>query len=210
MKCDEACGGFGAASEMILFDKKQHRYRRLCLYRCFFGLFLCCFLFLSEREEPLSDLVAGDKGACAYGKGEVAREFFDAPAEQRPVVGGADPAHQRRHQQIGDGVAHGDIERKAEHRLPALFFVLEREIFVEEVAEDGAEEVVGGGGNPVAQVKYIVKHEHYAGAEKGVYNADDDKLPEGNVKKLLAEILELIEKTHVFLHFLPPTTLDTM
>ena len=188
MKCDEACGGFGAASEMILFDKKQHRYRRLCLYRCFFGLFLCCFLFLSEREEPLSDVVAGDKGACAYGKGEVAREFFDAPAEQRPVVGGADPAHQRRHQQIGDGVAHGDIERKAEHRLPALFFVLEREIFVEEVADDAADDVADQACQHHAPIifvpaEHVVEHELQAHAHQRVEDADQNEFEKFDVKK---------------------------
>ncbi len=60
--------------------------------------------------------------------------------------------------------------------------------FIEDIAEDAAEEIIGSRGDPVIEKKYIVKKEHNSCAEESVDNADQEKFSQGMVKKTRKQV----------------------
>ena len=57
---------------------------------------------------------------------------------------------------IGNQIADGDIDDKLDHNFPAALFVLEGKILIQEIADNAADHIIHGGGEPIATMKCIV------------------------------------------------------
>lgn len=133
-------------------------------------------LFFPEGEEALADVVEHHEQAHTAEHCDV---FLDrgGKARQHPPEQGLCDA-------VSGKIAHGDIENEAQNNAEVALLILKGEVFIQKVAEYAAEKVVRGRGDPIAQMKNIVKHEHDRRAENGVYHSDDNKTKERFIKKL--------------------------
>ena len=76
-------------------------------------------------------------------------------------------------------IAKTDIYYEFYDHFQGTFFVLESEIFVEEIAYDTSDDIVGGRGNPIAEAYDVVGQEHDGGSYEGVDHADNEEFDGG-------------------------------
>ena len=61
--------------------------------------------------------------------------------------------------------------------------ILKREVLIEEIADNAAEEIVGGRGDPVAQMEDIIEHKHDGRTHYRVDHTNHHKLHESLVSE---------------------------
>jgi len=133
------------------------------------------FLF-RKGEKALPQIVEAHEQAHTHQHGDVFLQLH------RGAGAGKHGPGQRLGHAVGDAVTHRDVQREPRHHRKTLFLVLKGEILVEKIAEDAAEEIVGGAGQPVTQPENIVEHEHDGRAEQRVNHAHQKELPEGLIQ----------------------------
>ena len=78
-----------------------------------------------------------------------------------------------------------NVHNKFQHCFPASALVLEREMLVQEVAQDTSEYVIGCRRYPVTEMQQIIKRKHHRRSKQRIYNSNHDKFPEGLIKYFL-------------------------
>jgi len=138
----------------------------------------------AEGEKALAEVVEQNEQAGARQHGQVALELWTPPGS------GQQPDRERLGQTVGQGPAYGDVHREAEHHAGSALLIAEGEALVEKEADHTAHQIVGRGGDPIAQVPpgvepgQIVQAEHDPIAHGGVDHPHQQKAEEGGVQKL--------------------------
>ena len=133
-----------------------------------------CLVF-PESKETLTDIIEADEGTHADKHGTVVLNCGTHSAEDEPHSGFC--------KTVGKKVTDGDVQDETEDNFGIFAFVLKGEMLIEKIAQNAAEYVIGSGGDPVSQMKYVVKQEHDAGSEKGIGDADQNEFPESFIQK---------------------------
>ena len=84
---------------------------------------------------------------------------------------------------VSDQVAHGDVRREAHNLSHAALAAAEREVFVEEEAQNTCQHVIGRRGHPVRAPGNIVQAEHDRRADERVDHTDKQEFPQLCIKE---------------------------
>ena len=95
------------------------------------------------------------------------------------------PGNCRFRNTVSHQITDGNVHNKFQHCFPASALVLEREMLVQEVAQDTSKYIIGCRRYPVTEMQQIIKRKHHRRSKQRIYNSNHDKFPEGLIKYFL-------------------------
>ena len=122
---------------------------------------------LPKRKKALSKIVKPGKEAHSHQHRGVLLNRNGLPGQQHP--------HRRLGNAISNEIARRDIDGEPDHLPPRPLLVLEGKIFVQEKAQDTAQNIVRRRGDPVGAARQIIERKHDGCPKESVNDTDNQK-----------------------------------